>query len=505
MFRIFGPPGTGKTTTLLDMVDKALSAGVPANTIAFLAFTRKAATEAKERAAQRFKLDPKHDLPYFRTLHSLALQCSDIQKDQIMQDEHYKELSNSMGVSIVSQVWSDFSEDITDISSTNDPILGIINLARLRKVDLREQYNQSSLEKDWTTVKYVDKCLREYKKAYRLYDFTDMLEQFVISAEFNCPRFSMTFLDEAQDLSPLQWDIAYALDKKSEKMYAAGDDDQAIYRWAGADVDTFINLEGSSETLTQSHRVPKAVHFFAEKVARRINRRYPKTYKAKDALGLVSRISTVNELNMDRGSWLIMSQAGYVLNPVTADLRGSGYLFNYRGHRSISERISDAVNGWERLRQGDEVSGEVAKKIYSFMSSNVRIKRGFKRLTSVMDDDFMTLWVLQDRHGLLATEDMEWHVAMDKLPDTDRAYISKLLRKGEDFNKPPRITVSTIHGAKGGEADNVVLFTDLSPAAEEDMRLNADDMHRVFYVGVTRTKDNLYIVEAEDANRSYDL
>ena len=100
MFRIFGPPGTGKTTTLLDMVDKALSAGVPANTIAFLAFTRKAATEAKERAAERFKLDPKHDLPYFRTLHSLALQCSDIQKDQIMQPENYRELSNNLGVSL---------------------------------------------------------------------------------------------------------------------------------------------------------------------------------------------------------------------------------------------------------------------------------------------------------------------------------------------------------------------------------------------------------------------
>ena len=70
MFRIFGPPGTGKTTTLLNMVDKALEAGTPPDRIAFLAFTRKAANEAKRTSAARFNLDPKKDLIFFRTLHS---------------------------------------------------------------------------------------------------------------------------------------------------------------------------------------------------------------------------------------------------------------------------------------------------------------------------------------------------------------------------------------------------------------------------------------------------
>ena len=78
MFRIFGPPGTGKTTTLLNMVDKALEAGTPPQSIGFLAFTRKAANEAKERAAARFRLDPQKDLQYFRTLHSFALSLSGI-------------------------------------------------------------------------------------------------------------------------------------------------------------------------------------------------------------------------------------------------------------------------------------------------------------------------------------------------------------------------------------------------------------------------------------------
>ena len=157
------------------------------------------------------------------------------------------------------------------------------------------------------------------------------------------------------------------------------------------------------------------------------------------------------------------------------------------------------------MRQGKEVTGDVVKKIYSFMSVGDRVKRGFKKLPGVEDTDLLVMNDLIDKHGLLATDDMIWSEAMNKIPETDRAYVTALLRRKEKFNGIPRITASTIHGAKGGEAENVVLFTDISPAADEEMRRNPDDMHRVFYVGVTRTKQNLYIVEPEDVSRSYDL
>ena len=84
MFRLFGPPGTGKTTQLLNMVDKALSSGVSPHEIAFLAFTRKAATEAKERAAVRFNLDPEDDLFYFRTIHSLTYKLLNLRQKDLM-------------------------------------------------------------------------------------------------------------------------------------------------------------------------------------------------------------------------------------------------------------------------------------------------------------------------------------------------------------------------------------------------------------------------------------
>ena len=501
MFRIFGPPGTGKTTTLLNMLDSALAKGVAPTSISFLAFTKKAANEAKERASARFHLDPDKDLVYFRTLHSLALSMSGIRQEQVMDKEHYDELSKLISIPLVTRRTLD--DDIAEIQSSEHPVLGLINLARLRKVSLREQYNLTYIEHQWNTVNYMAKSYQEYKARHELYDFTDMLQAFIDESKKSCPKFELTFLDEAQDLSPLQWDIAHILDANSTRMYAAGDDDQAIYRWAGADVEQFITLEGSSETLSQSYRVPRRVHTLAERIVSRIKNRYPKQYEPRKALGNVQHISRLEDVNLSEGQWLILAQAGYTLSPVKQVLRSSGYLYSFQGYRSISTKISSAVNGWEQLRKGRAVTAETVKDIYSFMSTGTQVKRGFKKLNGADDNILFTMELLQKDWGLMVGKDLIWRYALDRLPDESRAYITAMLRRGEKFNAEPRITVSTIHGSKGGESQNVIIFTDVSPAADDEIRAGNDDLHRVFYVAVTRTKENLFIVEAEDNNRSY--
>ena len=135
MLRVFGPPGTGKTTTLLNMVDRALADGVEPSRIAFLAFTKAAANEAKERAAARFNLNAKEDLIFFRTLHSLALTMSDIRPEQVIQEENYRELSRIIGIELGAQKSALMDDDVPSMVARNDPILGLINLARLRKVN----------------------------------------------------------------------------------------------------------------------------------------------------------------------------------------------------------------------------------------------------------------------------------------------------------------------------------------------------------------------------------
>ena len=500
MFRICGPPGTGKTTTLLNMVEQTLDKGVPPSQVGFFAFTRKAATEAKERAAKRFDLDPDKDLPYFRTIHSLAYRLMSVKETELMGSQNYKELSQAIGFALSSSASDD--ENVS-FKATDHPILQLINLSKTKKTTLEHEYNHSNVNFTWVEVKYVADSYANYKSTFGLMDFTDLIIRFADEADHLMPSLKICFLDEAQDLSPLQWDIAHKLDKKSERMYVAGDDDQAIYRWAGADVDHFINLSGDAEVLEQSYRVPAAIHALAEKIASRIQNRFPKVYRPKKEQGQIFRVPDIRTIDMSEGSWLIMAQARYMLRDIEIELKNGGYLYERQdSSRSIPEKMSLAINGWETMRKGRAIPFGAVQAIYGYMTGNgARIKRGHKNIAAD-DEDMFDLKQLQDHYGLLATDEMIWHEAMDRIPDADRAYITALLRRGEKFNAKPRIRLSTIHGTKGGEAENVVILPDLTAAAMEE---SGDDLHRVFYVGVTRTLKNLYILEPDDYLRAYAL
>ena len=144
-----------------------------------------------------------------------------------------------------------------------------------------------------------------------------------------------------------------------------------------------------------------------------------------------------------------------------------------------------------------------AVNIYDHMSSKVGIMHGYKKRVEEADQNLMvTLESLKRDWGL--TTDKIWHEALDKLTPQEVEYFISALKRGEKLLREPRIKINTIHGVKGGEADNVVVCTDMAERTYKEYTNNPDDEHRVWYVAVTRAKQNLYIMQPQ-TNRSYQI
>ena len=117
---ILGPPGTGKTTTLLNLVDEFIQDGIRPKQIGYFSFTKKAANEAADRAAEKFGLDKENDLPFFRTLHSYAFNQLGMSKEKMMKTEDYREFGQKCGIPIKTAKYS--NEDGTfNVYQVNSP------------------------------------------------------------------------------------------------------------------------------------------------------------------------------------------------------------------------------------------------------------------------------------------------------------------------------------------------------------------------------------------------
>jgi DNA helicase-2/ATP-dependent DNA helicase PcrA len=300
--------------------------------------------------------------------------------------------------------------------------------------------------------------------------------------------------------------VAHHLSDRSDRMFVAGDDDQGIYRWAGADINHFVELPGGSDVLSQSYRIPRSVHTVADSVVQRIRSRQKKIWLPRHEEGSVERTYDASTVSFGDDEWLVLAQANYMLDDLAARLTSSGHYFERKGSPSLKKTVRNAISSWNHLQQspGHEISLKEAVNLYDHMSSgDGRLKRGAKKMLGGADEqDLFTLTVLRQHFGL-ETQDDTWDMALDRIGDEDRAYATALLNRGINIFEKPRLKLSTIHGAKGGEADNVLLFMDLTGKALKEMEKNPDDAHRVLYVGVTRAKQNLVLKMPEDSQRGW--
>jgi hypothetical protein len=200
---------------------------------------------------------------------------------------------------------------------------------------------------------------------------------------------------------------------------------------------------------------------------------------------------------------MILARNRYQLDGLEAEMRATGTLYSREGVLSVKRSTLDAIVVWERLRRGEpQIVEDVVKGPYEMMTVGAGVVRGAKRLPSFHQKDMVTMSELKERGGLRT--DAVWHVALDKMTPENRLYLMKCRRNGERLTQPPRVRLSTIHGAKGGEAERVVLLTDLAARTWREMHTRPDAENRVLYVGLTRAINELNIV-APSSVRRYDV
>jgi len=473
IYKFYGPPGTGKTHRLISRAKAYMRTGTPSHKIGYFAFTKKAAAEARKRM-------PVDDskIPFFQTLHSFAYHQLGLSEESIMQPYHYEDLGKKLNIKVKYQ--DKYNKEEINYLHCDNPHFQLIGRAMNRDIKIREQYDRNehnSKEVKWGTLKYIDTNLKKYKEKTGLLDFNDMINKVIKKNDL--PLFDVIFIDEAQDLSPLQWKLFDKLKQSTKDIYLAGDDDQAIFAWAGADVDRFINEPAKEKVLKYSKRISKNVQEQSKIPIENIRGlRKSKNYLPRDFEGECQRINNLDQIDLTTGKWLILTRTIRKLSKIKDELIKRNLYFESNKGKSFRVTLYKAALNYTEWQVGGEVDEKDMKDIISFIGEEPQNKN------------------------------VDWFDAFKKAKENEKNYIRNMITNGENLNDHARIWISTIHAIKGGEEDNVILCMDQSPVIKKSMRKNldkADEEHRVWYVAVTRARNNLYKLKGRLKKNEYKL
>jgi DNA helicase II / ATP-dependent DNA helicase PcrA len=529
--RLFGIPGAGKTTALSKLVVRAVQAR-GSDAVMVCSFTKAAAVELASRGL------PMHP-SQVATLHAHAYRALGVQNvvsGPLLRawNDAYPDQELSGAASDMDDPYA--TERLEYGATATDKLMAQIEVLRNRLIDRRL----------WTSdARMLDRLWTDFKREHDAYDFTDMIEVALAQIDAAPGNPSVIFVDEVQDLTPLQIALARKWGQAAGRVVMAGDDDQCIYGFTGASPDAFLDPPIPAEQvkiLGYSYRVPWAVLRYAESWIGQVSRRQEKHYAPRrevlpdGTLGDVVEGAVVfaPKVTPQDGARLVHTVTEYlgqgksvmVLASTNALLRDSLRAFRQVG-LPFSNKYRRRNGAWNPLYRRRDAKA-TADRLLAYLRPRTDVWGSQARPWTTEDFKLWAPMVQADQvfvHGvksqirqLLDHEPMPWHyftqagidaagkLSMDWLLETTTSEYQKTLaypvavlkaRGAEALWREPRLTVGTIHSVKGGEADVVLLFRDLSnPGAREwNMPGSAehDGIIRMFYVGMTRARETLVV------------
>ncbi len=541
--RLIGGAGTGKTTWLMDTMEKVLDAGVrDPFKIGFVSFTRAAREEASTRAAAKFGVDAT-DLTRegnFRTLHSVCYKAMGVSGDTMITSNRASGKWLTEWLDEELQPVDDQGADcnLAEVAFAHESptgrVLAMWGAARNRLVSFETVWLEARRCDDrCPSLGFCRDIVDRYERGKRLdskLDFVDLLGRFVgLKFDFegasesisgpqgDVPGVPVWFFDEQQDASPLLDRVCHRLINTPivKWVYVVGDPFQSIYRWAGAEASLFRAWPAAQEKIMpKSYRCPAAVLRIGERMLSRCSDYFDRQIAPADHEGSVRTewgLGFVESLKPTE-STLVLARTNMLAARLAAKLDAAGIPWApTRGRGGWLAPVRNlGIGGLYNLEHGAPISGhewvQILKLIPSKLDGEELLLRGTKsRFEAANGEADRYEWVLPHELDKLGAtpklcalvESGQWKTLVKDAPKVTAA----IDRYGNEVITEPKIKVGTIHSVKGQEADKVVLLTTTSgPVARSaETREGHDEEQRVGYVAATRARRELVCLRERSA------
>lgn len=492
--KIFGSPGTGKTTKLVDII---MDSGISLDKICYTTLGKKALLEMKERMLSTGVEE--ENLLFFKTIHAINFKLLGINKKNVIDNAKMKQfcLDKKIKLSCVLE-----DGNIKEEQTLNDKFFNQMNRDR---ENLREfNFTHPDFKNCKNEFLKFKQSFFDWMKENDYIDFIGMVEKGIERGV--CPPVKMLCVDEWQDLNLLLKTQIMIWMENIGISYHAGDDDQSIYGFAGANVNFFLDLKCNNEIiLKESYRLPKNILDLSKYIIEKnINRKKKDFFSKKnDGIILIKSLLGIKDIIKET----LKKETCYVL------IRNN-FLFKQVKDKFVEEGLP--VAGFENEKKIIKLFQTIYKKGFfekedidiltrgSLAPAVLYFKRGSKKKITNLTNSFFPKEGYSFRQliniGLnpIFIKDIEnKDITKLKIPNEVKTNLVKLFQNfGYDFNC---INIMNIHNAKGLEADNVIIIPYMAGKTFKSITSNNIDEveaeRRVWYVAITRAKYRIILLK----------
>ena len=405
--------------------------------------------------------------------------------------------------------------------------------------NLQENYQFNNIHLD--DLEFTYNTYKDYKKAYGIIDFTDMLA-LTLDPDIVLPNYEILFVDECQDLNPLMWAVINKIIAKQGDIYLAGDDDQSIFGFNCGTPELFLGYKSHKDiVLDRSYRLPKKILSFSQKIISNISPKFRKEKifgpKIQDGIEVQGNIIEIGKdihsvlSDVEKDDWIMCSRTttktfDYKKMLMENDIlwktkakSGTGNSYNY----AIKQKVRDTLNIWHKLKNNEKLDGRyVCKLIQELKIKYLKVKKkDHKPEKSVLflsdnyydyndlvnrnvfekEFDIQKEWFDYIRFGVKDVQNQTYVKNGQEISlflDADEAhdYIAEVYKKDQTLMNT-KILIGTIHSVKGLEAKNVIICDVWSYVCYKNFKEKTPEFRReeirCAYVAVTRSSENLYM------------